>query len=97
MTRIKTHCWERGTAGAIGAAAVELKESTRFTDPLTLAELEPHHCRWPVSAEGERETLFCAAPASFSSSYCEHHADKAVSDKPRLNTKRYARALALYR
>jgi GcrA cell cycle regulator len=42
-------------------------------EPVRLFDLEPHHCRWPVSGEGA-DTLFCgASKRSGSSSYCRKH------------------------
>lgn len=40
--------------------------------PVTLFDLEPHHCRWPVS---DAPYLFCADTKLDGSSYCERHFD----------------------
>ena len=43
--------------------------------PLTLLELESHHCRWPVSGVG-LTTLFCAEPSADITDrrpYCQEH------------------------
>lgn len=48
--------------------------TTPFGKPLTLMQLEPHHCRWPVSGE-RNDTLFCGAVReTMTRPYCtEHH------------------------
>jgi GcrA cell cycle regulator len=47
--------------------------TTAFGKPRTLVDLQPHHCRWPVSGE-RAETLFCCADReSLTSPYCTEH------------------------
>ncbi len=38
--------------------------------PVTLLDLEPHHCRWPVS---DAPYMFCGGTKQDGSSYCGHH------------------------
>jgi GcrA cell cycle regulator len=38
--------------------------------PVTLFDLEPHHCRWPVQ---DAPYLFCADTKQDGSSYCSRH------------------------
>ena len=40
---------------------------------ISLAELDPHDCRWPTDGEGIA-TVFCAARTEASGSYCAFHA-----------------------
>ena len=44
--------------------------------PVTLLDLEPHHCRWPVS---DAPYAFCGATKQDGSSYCGHHHRVAIS------------------
>tara|TARA_R100000655_G_scaffold91566_1_gene132320 strand:+ start:114 stop:344 length:231 start_codon:yes stop_codon:yes gene_type:complete len=46
------------------------------TAQVTLLDLEPDSCRWPVN-DGD-PYLFCAAPRVAGSSYCACHAARAV-------------------
>ncbi len=39
-------------------------------NPVTLLDLEPHHCRWPVQ---DAPYLFCADAKQDGSSYCSRH------------------------
>lgn len=47
-------------------------EPEQVANPLTLMQLEPDSCRWPVSGEGA-DTLFCGAKAADGCSYCARH------------------------
>ncbi len=50
--------------------------------PVALLDLEPHHCRWPVS---EAHYLFCAATQLDGSSYCRRHfgiSRRGVANQP---------------
>src|ERR1700731_1381967 len=38
--------------------------------PVALFDLEPHHCRWPVS---DAPYMFCAGTKQDGSSYCQRH------------------------
>jgi len=40
---------------------------------LRLAQLEPHHCRWPLGSLYEVAHLFCAADTRDREVYCPHH------------------------
>jgi GcrA cell cycle regulator len=40
---------------------------------LRLAQLEPHHCRWPLGELMEVAHLFCAADTREGEVYCPHH------------------------
>lgn len=48
--------------------------TTAFGKPRKLIDLQPHHCRWPVSGE-RADTLFCCADREvMTRPYCaEHH------------------------
>lgn len=48
-------------------------------EPITVALLEPHHCRWPHGDPGTPEFHFCGAPNNGISSYCQFHAAKAFA------------------
>jgi GcrA cell cycle regulator len=50
-------------------------------NPLTLFELEPHHCRWPVGLEGGPH-LFCGNTVADGRSYCGRHCKMAHTDRP---------------
>jgi GcrA cell cycle regulator len=45
---------------------------------LRLAQLGPHHCRWPLGSLWEVAHLFCAADTHDGAVYCRHHQHKAV-------------------
>lgn len=47
--------------------------------PVTLFDLEPHHCRYPIDGEGAA-TLFCAAEKHLKHSYCVKHLHIAYRD-----------------
>jgi len=47
-----------------------------MSGPLTLLELEPGDCRWPVN-DGS-PFLFCAAPAATGGPYCACHAAMSI-------------------
>jgi GcrA cell cycle regulator len=52
------------------------------TDPpamrrLRLAQLEPHHCRWPLGELMDVAHLFCATDTCDGDVYCPHHLWKA--------------------
>jgi GcrA cell cycle regulator len=53
-------------------------------DPVTLLNLQSHHCRWPVSGEGA-SMLFCGANKSDGSSYCAHHRARSCGKQPRFD------------
>jgi GcrA cell cycle regulator len=57
----------------IGDQATELPPET-IADPVTLIDLQPHHCRWPVDREGE-PMMYCGAAKCGEdySSYCAAH------------------------
>ena len=56
------------------SAAAPARPSCAEVDPLnvTLLELDPHQCRWPVSGEREH-TLFCGHVRLEAYSYCPAH------------------------
>lgn len=45
--------------------------------PVTFAELEPHHCRWPFGDVGNPDFRFCGARRALGRPYCEEHHAKA--------------------
>lgn len=46
---------------------------------MTLVDLAPRGCRWPVNTpEPKDEYLFCGHQAKLGSTYCKHHAKRAV-------------------
>lgn len=45
----------------------------RSPNPVTLMELEAHHCRWPLSDAADPEFMFCGAHKLDGSSYCSRH------------------------
>lgn len=54
-------------------------------EPVSLLDLRPCHCRFPVSGEGA-DTLFCGAPKQ-QGAYCKpHYYNTHFSDTPPLNT-----------
>ena len=50
--------------------------------PLTIIELEAHHCRWPVEVPGE-PMLYCGEPKASGRSYCARHCRMAYHTPPR--------------
>lgn len=44
----------------------------KVANPVSMVDLERHHCRWPVSGE-PRDMLFCGAEAFPKYPYCRHH------------------------
>lgn len=40
---------------------------------VTLMQLRPRHCRWPVGEEPGQHQLFCGAPKGIEQSYCPYH------------------------
>lgn len=59
---------------APSAAAVE---PTLKATPVTFAELEPHHCRWPLGDVGNPDFRFCGARRALGRPYCDEHHAKA--------------------
>lgn len=55
--------------------------------PLTIVELGPHACRWPLSGEGAK-MLFCGADKVFGHSYCPRHCEMAYAT-PRQRSEKY--------
>ena len=45
--------------------------------PLTLADIGPDQCRWPLGDTKERATEFCGEPIVEGKPYCEPHAKRA--------------------
>ena len=43
---------------------------------VTLSELRPHHCRWPIGDPKESTFRYCGE-RKHSNSYCSHHAGRA--------------------
>jgi GcrA cell cycle regulator len=49
--------------------------------PLTILDLQRHHCRWPVGVEGGPH-LFCGITAADDKPYCATHCKMAYSNRP---------------
>ena len=62
---------------ARGQETVELPPEV-ITNPVTLLDLEPHHCRWPVSDP----VMYCGADKQDGFFYCPKHCSMAYQ-KPR--------------
>lgn len=45
--------------------------------PVTFAELEPHHCRWPLGDVGNPDFRFCGSRRALGRPYCEERHAKA--------------------
>jgi GcrA cell cycle regulator len=45
---------------------------------LSLMDLEPHHCRWPIGDPRTADFYFCAADRLEDRSYCARHHNKAI-------------------
>jgi hypothetical protein len=56
----------------------EAQQETQI-EPVSLFDLEPHHCRYSVSGEGA-DTLFCAATKHLNYSYCLKHCQIVFRD-----------------
>jgi GcrA cell cycle regulator len=69
--------------------------TTAFGKPRTLVDLQPHHCRWPVSGE-RADTLFCCADREvMTRPYCaEHH---LVAWRPPADKRDLSRLAKVYR
>jgi GcrA cell cycle regulator len=69
--------------------------TTAFGKPRKLIDLEPHHCRWPVSGE-RADTLFCCADREvMTRPYCaEHH---IVAWRPPADKRDLSRLAKVYR
>lgn len=69
--------------------------TTPLGKPRTLMQLQPHHCRWPVSGE-RAETLFCGAVReTMTRPYCaEHH---LVAWRPSPDRRDLSRLAKVYR
>ncbi len=62
---------------SIGTEATDLPSQPILTEPITIWDLKPRHCRWPVSGEREH-TMFCGTHTiSENCSYCSTHCRKA--------------------
>jgi GcrA cell cycle regulator len=64
--------------------------TTPFGEPRLLVDLQPHHCRWPVSGERADTTFCCADRESLTSPYCTEH--RLIAWRPttrQLTTKAY--------
>ncbi len=63
---------------------------------VTLADLEPHHCRWPLG-EGVA-SQFCGAPKAYGA-YCARHANMAYLTPSRVvsDVEKAKRAVSYYR
>lgn len=74
-----------GVAGMKARVAREIRKGARPSmvvvgDHVTLADLEPSHCRWPITdcAPGDGDKLlFCCQPRAPLHSYCPEHQAKA--------------------
>lgn len=56
----------------------ELDEATDLpadtpTAPVTLIELQDHHCRWPIGTPGTPDFVFCGGDKRDGHSYCARH------------------------
>lgn len=46
---------------------------------MSLMDMKPHQCRWPVNdREKDGEHLFCGRDSIEGSSYCQHHKERSV-------------------
>jgi len=59
------------TRGRKGSDIPKLSSSVEVAAPVSLLELEKHHCRWPVDHDGR--TKFCGRSRSEPDPYCEDH------------------------
>lgn len=48
-------------------------------EPVAIADLENHHCRWPLEVDGAEIGFFCGAPRVEGCSYCSSHQSLSVS------------------
>lgn len=63
---------------------------------VTLTELGPHHCRWPVGEATAENQKFCGHRREDGKPYCEHHralAYESPSSRQRRSQKRRAEAV----
>jgi hypothetical protein len=44
---------------------------------VTFAQLEPHHCRWPIGDPRQSDFRFCGCKRLTGKPYCEEHVVKA--------------------
>jgi len=66
------------------APMIEDPPAIAFSNPVTLMELQSHHCRFPGPGETNGpHTLFCGNPAYPGQSYCLHHWRLAHQKWPR--------------
>jgi GcrA cell cycle regulator len=59
----------------------------------TIAELENHHCRWPIGTVGKADFFYCGHPSADMAAripYCQHHLERAW-------VKRTSRPFQLYK
>ena len=61
---------------AISSAPDDLKPPSS-TKGVVLAELRPHHCRWPIGKPLDKNFHFCGETIFGNLSYCVYHAKKA--------------------
>ena len=59
--------------------ATDLAPSEFACEPVTFAEMEPHHCRWPLGDPRSEDFRYCGARKSFRGPYCENHEKRAAS------------------
>ncbi len=62
----------------VSAQAFEPLEGTR---PVTLLDLEPHHCRWPIGDPQDASFGFCGCKRAAGTPYCEAHANRAYQGR----------------
>jgi GcrA cell cycle regulator len=75
VRKLKPHIRNARLEPAVQAKPLPLPVLDSKSDaPVTLLDLEPHHCRWPVS---DAPFMFCGGAKQDGSSYCEYHADIA--------------------
>lgn len=65
---------------SIGSYATDLKPEA-IADPVTLMELQAHHCRWPVDRSGE-PMMYCGGDSVLGFSYCAGHCRMAYTSRP---------------
>jgi GcrA cell cycle regulator len=56
---------------SIGREATDLKQEIN-NNPVTLLELQVHHCRWPHNRDGE-PMMYCGADSVLGFPYCPRH------------------------
>lgn len=79
-----------------GAPSKKSYTTWRRNEAVTLIELKPHHCRWPVGEmTGERQK-FCGQQSEAGAPYCGHHdsiAYESASTRQKRSRKRRAAAV----